>query len=143
MRHRNKWWQQYQDNPDHRQMTNEDIAEACDAAADLLEGHWIQGTWVMTLDDGKAGYCLEGGLAAALGMNANLDDDINAKELLHGCPVYDAVYGTICEMEPDEWEAIPSWNDLGSREESEVIDLLRTTAKRVLGVGPDQMEVTA
>jgi hypothetical protein len=145
MKHRkNKWWQEYQDYADRRTMTNEEVAEVCEVTADLLEGHWTQSAWFVYGQDGTQFYCLEGGLAAALGLDVTLmDGDTSVRNVLHDCPVYNAVMDTINEEEPDEWDAVPSWNDYGNRTESEVIDLLRTTAKRVLGVGPDQMEVTA
>lgn len=137
-----KWWKQYQEHLDQG-MTSEEIAEACQDAADLLEGNWIKGAWYSE-ETGRRTYCLEGGLAAALGMNAaDLQEDGSTRITLYSCPVYQAVEETIDLAEPDKWESIPNWNDNSDRDEAEVLNLLRTTAKRVLGVGPDQMEVTS
>lgn len=140
---------------DIRTLTNEQIAESCEDAADLLEGHWIQGEWYQSLyEDGDIddptgwGYCLEGGLAAALGKNIQGMEDAERKELL-SCPVYDAVLTTLNhqihdhfvdagvtdEDQPRQWYTtgeLPNWNDSEDRSEQEVIDLLRKTAKRVL-----------
>lgn len=140
---------------DLRTLTNEQIAESCEDAADLLEGHWMQGEWYQNIyaeDDvdepsGYA-YCLEGGLAAALGVSISGMEDKERKELL-SCPVYDAVLETLNHQihetmvdagmkkadEPSTWYdtgELPNWNDAEGRSEQEVIDLLRKTAKRVL-----------
>jgi hypothetical protein len=140
---------------DITRLDNEQIAASCEDAADLLEGHWMQGEWYQNIyadDDvdepsGYA-YCLEGGLAAALGMTISGMEDKERKELL-SCSVYNAVLetvnrhvwqkevdaGNIKEDEYREWYGIgdlPNWNDAEGRTEQEVIDLLRKTAKRVL-----------
>jgi len=143
---------------DITQLTNEQIAESCEDAADLLEGHWMQGEWFQNLyedddidDPSNWAYCLEGGLAAALGKNISGMEDKDRKDLL-SCPVYDAVLETLNhqiheelvdagEITPDDeplgWYEkgeLPNWNDDEGRTEQEVVDLLRKTAKRVLGV---------
>lgn len=139
---------------DITQLTNEEIAESCEDAADLLEGHWIQGDWnsyVMKEEDGPVitFYCVEGALAAALGMSISGMEDHERKELL-ACPVYDAVLETLNHQihqelvdaghrtgdEPSDWYdkgELPNWNDSEERTEQQVVDLLRKTAKRVLG----------
>ncbi len=140
---------------DITQLTNEQIAESCEDAADLLEGRWIQGDWSSYVydedDNGPAVvfYCVEGGLAAALGMNISNMEDKDRKELL-ACPVYNAVLETLnhqvrdqlidsgADVDPArEWYGtgdLPNWNDHEDRTEQEVVDLLRKTAKRVMGV---------
>lgn len=144
---------------DIRELTNEEIAASCEDAADLLEGHWIQGDWSSyTIEGEDEGgettvifYCVEGALAAALGIYniANMEDR-DRKELLT-CPVYTAVVETLNHQihdelldagvteadQPHEWYGVgelPNWNDSDGRTEQEVVDLLRKTAKRVLGV---------
>lgn len=140
---------------DITELDNEMVAEACEDAADLLEGHWVQGEWYQSLyaeDDideptGYA-YCLEGGLAAALGLDISDMEDRDRIELM-ACPVYTAVLETLnhnirkqlidagaSEADtPEAWYGegdLPNWNDVDGRSEQEVVDLLRATAKRVL-----------
>jgi hypothetical protein len=140
---------------DITQLTNEQIAESCEDAADLLEGHWIQGNWFLSSYDDEDqdteswGYCLEGALSAALGLD-NIDDMEQEDRLdLINCPVYSAVLETLNHQihqqlidagaseadTPREWYGegdLPNWNDSDGRSEQEVVDLLRKTAKRVL-----------
>jgi hypothetical protein len=140
---------------DITQLDNELVAEACEDAADLLEGHWVQGEWYITdsyIDEQTGdetenwGYCLEGGLAAALGLDICDMEDTNRLEMIN-CPVYTAVLETINqqahqelldrgfsgEYQPSYGEGdLPNWNDRDGRTEQEVVDLLRATAKRVL-----------
>lgn len=125
-----------------RTMTPQDIADSCELAAETLEGHWTQGNWYANVptDDGyEQFYCLEGGLAAALGLDAKaLDCDTRERAHLRTCPVYEAVLDTLALQYP-EWDGadeVATWNDTGGRTMAEVLDLLHTTAKRVLGVEP-------
>lgn len=132
--------------------TKMDIADVCEDAADLLEGHWTRGEWyhyevLDNYDDTgqvvgqetQIFYCIEGGMAAALGLDVT---EINGSESaermnLVGCPVYNAVletlnlqnkaYGTF-------YDDLPTWNDQEERTEQHAIDLLRSTAKRMHGV---------
>lgn len=138
------WW--------NRTLTPADIAEACELAAQTLEGHWTQGNWHVTGWDGvedeeemKDFYCLEGGLAAALGMDATrLDSDSYARSLLRECPVYCAVQDTLHDRD-GSWRPdldLASWNDHGQRTQQQVLDILHATAKRVLGVADDQFSPT-
>lgn len=140
---------------DLTKMTNEEIAEACEDAADMVEGHWIKGAWFQsnyddeTQDTENWGYCLEGGLAAALGLDIIEEAEDSARFQLMSCPVYDAVLETLnlrifeqlvdagaSEADlPRAWYGegdLPNWNDSDGRTEQEVVDLLRQTAKRVL-----------
>lgn len=143
---------------DLTKMTNEEIAEACEDAADMVEGHWVKGHWFQSEsdeddDDGDPhtwGYCLEGGLAAALGLDIIEESEDCARLELINCPVYDAVLETLnhqvfeqrrdagyleadAEYVPSFGEGdLPNWNDNDERTEQEVVDLLRKTAKRVL-----------
>lgn len=132
-----------------RTWTNEEIAASCEAAADLLEGSWIRGDWhTPGVDpDGtpRVFMCLEGGLAAAIGLDADLmrtDPRLRATAIC--CPVFLAVRDTINEdRDPNYYvTALTGWNDEEAEGEAEVIEVLRRTAKRVLGVPKDQMEVT-
>ncbi len=136
---------------DITQLNNEQIAESCEDAADLLEGHWNQGHWFLSDEDApdeNYTYCVEGALAAVLGLDITNMEDTDRLELLN-CPVYDAVLETINKKafqtlldagykgsyEPSYGEGdLPNWNDSDGRTEQEVVDILRATAKRVLGV---------
>ena len=121
------------------EMTNEEIAEACEDAADLLEGHWVRGSWYTDEEESETGtwaYCIEGGLAAALNLDTITDGDDWTRELLTTCPVYQAVLDTLNDPDDPHYGRgdLPNWNDVEGRTEQEVLDLLRATAKRVLGV---------
>ena len=135
----------------NKHMTNEDIANSCEDAAALLEGHWIRGDWYTTYGDPaspEASYCVEGALAAALGLDVqSMSNDVEERKLLRACPVYAAVQQTVIERviatEDDdvdvairfiEDDGLPYWNDQDWRQEQEVLDVLHATAKRVLGV---------
>jgi len=132
------------DNVAVRPMTNEEVAESCEDAADLLEGAWTKGAWRNEEAGGRITYCIEGALAAALGLETfGMDGDSDIRRELLDCPVYAAVCETIlardADYEPENdgiggW--LPGWNDAELREEQEVLDALRATAKRVLGVAP-------
>ena len=140
-----KWWQQYEQYIDQK-MRPEEIAEACEDAADILEGHWCQGDWYLRdgingdKADGPA-YCVEGAIAAAIGIDmdsvydASDFSDSGKRDVLTSCPAWRAVYDTLNEgQEPEDLEDLPNFNDTDGRVETEVLDLLRATAKRVLGV---------
>jgi hypothetical protein len=130
-------------------MSNEEIADACEIAASVLEGHWVRGAW-FTYHDGDgvqhdtALYCVEGGLAAALGLDASDVEGSSFERMkLITCPVHDAVRETLrlrragevgdtaFGLDPD---SVTHWNDQPERTEQEVLDILHATAKRVLGV---------
>ncbi len=126
-----KWWQKYMDYRG-RPMTNEEIAEACTTAADLLEGRWAQGFWYAPAEHTM---CIEGALGAALGLNVeNMDGDSYVRDTLYVCEVHDAVMETLHQKGPGDWDSLPTWNDKQDRTEQDALDLLRATAKRVLGV---------
>lgn len=136
-------------------MVEEDIADACEDAADLLEGHWARGHWYSAtyyddeeayIEDGTWTYCIEGAMAAAIGLDATEmegDENGNRQKLL-ACPVYGAVLETInLRMEREGLQNrfgpgdLPTWNDNdegGCRDEQEALDVLRETAKRMHGV---------
>jgi hypothetical protein len=129
-------------------MTPQEIADTCEATAALLEGNWTRGTWY---DKSTETYCIEGALAAALNLDVGLvADGAQERQLLRNCPVYAAVMKTITDqitasgnLYADDKirlisdDGLPLWNDADDREEQDVLDVLHTTAKRVLGVGPD------
>lgn len=120
--------------------TPEEIAASCEEAAAVLEGHWIQGSWIVDTYAPKVRrYCVEGGMAAALGLHVQQKAD-HDRALLVTCPVYAAVLATAREQEDQPVRDLVHFNDYHSRTEQQVLDLLHDTAKRVLGVGPDQME---
>ena len=122
----------------------------------MVEGHWIQGNWfVYSEEEDDAGnpekwaYCVEGGLAAALGLDTIEDAEDSTRDMLIRCPVYYAVLKTLNQQireqlidagaseadTPHAWYGegdLPNWNDSDGRTEQEVVDLLRATAKRVL-----------
>jgi hypothetical protein len=128
-------------------MTPEEIAEACETAAEVLEGNWIRSRWFDKVD-GEVKMCVEGALIAALwGMPDLQQTNSTLVHLLPRCPVYNAVLDTIndgvqpcphsrfedCECDRFFGE-LNLWNDMLAREEQEVLDVLHRTAKRVLGV---------
>jgi len=134
----------------------EDIAEACEDAAALLEGHWGTGHWVSYWDeewdeDGdemigeKWSYCIEGAMAAAVGLDANQMDtdtsDGRERRRLVQCPVYSAVLQTVnARAEREGWDTryydddLPTWNDGEYGSEQRALDILHETAKRMRGV---------
>ena len=127
-------------------MTPQEVADSCEDAAAILEGNWTKGTW---WDAEKQTYCVEGALAAALGLDlGDVADNGDDRVLLFACPVYAAVRQTIIERIIDTYDpeyvdaevraveddGLPYWNDQDIREEQEVLDVLHATAKRVLGV---------
>ena len=140
--------------------TEEDMAEACEDAADLLEGHWTTGEWYHEWWVDNAGnhydwndgtvelteqwaYCIEGAMAAAIGLDAtDLDCDSEERSNLLRCPVYKAVCDTLNLQQETEGVDIrygvgdlPNWNDNGALgSEQKALDLLRATAKRLRGV---------
>jgi hypothetical protein len=129
--------------------TPEDIADACELAADFLEGHWTQGSWYKEdTDQDEDGfeveawfYCIEGALAAAIGLDAqDMDQESKDRGLLLQCPVYEAVTETLNLRQGKEGMEqfcvgeLPTWNDAGGTTEQDALDLLHATAKRVLGV---------
>lgn len=124
-------------------MTPEEIAESCERAADLLEGHWTAEAWHREVE-GVQFYCVEGGLAAVFGVqpkSLGLNRVLRAE--LINCPVYTAVQETLELSEKvqqhiedgliDDDALLAEWND-NVADEQEVLDTLRATAKRVLGV---------
>ena len=120
--------------------TPEEIAESCWLAADILRGHWTQSTWYAPAveEDGTrtVRFCLEGGLAVALGLDARLmQHSPEYRKVLASCPVRLAVQETI--RLDGNTSYIPGWNDEGGRTEEQVLDILERTAKRVLGVPRD------
>jgi hypothetical protein len=77
-------------------MTPEEIAESCERTADLLEGHWTTEAWYRTENERIVSYCIEGGLAAALGVSAfSVAQDPDVRKALMDCPVYMAVQETL------------------------------------------------
>jgi hypothetical protein len=129
-------------------MTPQQIADSCEDAAAILEGNWMRGEWY---NPAQKTYCIEGALAAALGLNIDaVANDARERSLLRNCPVYAAVSKTVIDRiiatEDDENidaaihfvedDGLPYWNDQDWREEQEVLDVLHETAKRVLGVEP-------
>lgn len=123
-------------------LTPEEIAASLEEAADILEGNWCQSSWITTDEATDKVYrCVEGGLAAALGLDVHDIEGVSwERRKLTTCPVYNAVLDTLnaeYEKEYDDeggFRELTDWNDDGSREEQDVLDLLHRTAKRVLGV---------
>jgi len=131
---------QYWDNFAYEEYwTPEEIAEACEKTAEVLQGHWMRGEWY----EPSGSYCIEGALAAVLGFNPqDLKDDGNQREFLFSCPVYQEVKDTIDHIPGMDCRSMTGWNDEEAKNEQEVLDVLHRTAKRVLGVPNDEMEVT-
>lgn len=120
--------------------TPEMIADACEKAAETLEGHWTKGSW-HTRDNGEDAYCLEGGLAAAVGLKPSMMSAHGNRMALLECPVYQAVvdtlnarYGHGVKVYDTQTPDLTDFNDAHIRTEQEVLDVLHETAKRVLGV---------
>ena len=138
--------------------TEEDIADSCEDAAALLEGHWGTGHWYdsgsewdedgVELDGTTWTYCIEGAMAAAVGLDAmEMDtDNSNGQERtrLVTCPVYNQVMETVNRRaEREGWEVqgygeddLPTWNDGPYGSEQAALDILHETAKRMRGVAP-------
>ena len=123
--------------------TPEAIAEACEQTAEILEGQWTQGDWYTppfmdrSGDRHPATYCVEGALAAVLGIEAvNMQREGREVTALRNCAVYRAVRDTIREQGGTIGDSLPGWNDAAGRTEQQVLDVLHATAKRVLGVAP-------
>lgn len=131
---------------DIKNMTPQEVADSCEDAAAILEGNWTKGSWY---DSQEQTYCVEGALAAALGLDlGDVADNGDDRQRLFACPVYAAVRQTIIERIIDTYDpeyvdaevraveddGLPYWNDQDIREEQEVLDVLHATAKRVLGV---------
>lgn len=135
--------------------TKEEIADACEITAEILEGHWLSGNWHDELpkpDPDHPGetvmwdfYCIEGGMGVALGLDVNdlAKDESDLRKQLIQCPFYEAVRETLniqvrdAENENNYYEEgeLPEWND-NYADQQKVLDLLHATAKRVLGVEP-------
>lgn len=122
--------------------TPEQIADACEQAAGILEGQWLQGDWYTPPFTDQTGekhverMCVEGALAAVLGIDVrSMQRETKDVTWMRNCAVYRAVRDTVREEYPT-WivDTLPSWNDAGERTEQEVLDILHKTAKRVQGV---------
>lgn len=104
-------------------MTTLSTSEVLNKAADLIEEHgWTKGQgWT---DTGK-GLCLEGGIAAALGIETNFaaphDEDDYTQ--FAACPAYRAVKDYL-GYRADLW----NWNDRRAESAEDVIATLRATA---------------
>jgi hypothetical protein len=136
--------------------TPEQIAEACENTAAILEGHWQRGYWYEEHPTGNL-YCIEGALAAMLGLDLSAVAT-GSRDALYDCPVYDAICDTLQQKASEHtWQrdtgvctcgdevcpmacthfghgSLPGWNDEIAKDEQEVLDVLHATAKRVLGV---------
>jgi hypothetical protein len=133
--------------------TEEEIAEACEDAAELLEGHWTTGAWFSSWDEydeqgsevERWSYCIEGAMAAAIGLDAaDMEANSDQRGKLLTCPVYSAVLDTLNQRaKREDWDErwgmgdLPGWNDNGWGSEQNALDLLHETAKRMRGVAPD------
>jgi hypothetical protein len=110
-------------------MTALKTSEVLDLAADHILGRgWLQfGGW----NDSPTGpVCLEGGIAAALGLTAkdletpeDVPDSESYYHAFQDCPAYQAVKSY---LEIDH--ALFWWNDVFSRTADEVIEVLRGAA---------------
>lgn len=102
-------------------------SEILNKAADLIEANgWGQGptTWDNV---GGSGYCLEGGILAAMGTSYATVDIFE----FWACPSYRAVqeYLGLPPVKPGTCEeTLFTWNDNHSRTVNEVIEVLRATA---------------
>ena len=122
-------------------MTPEQIADTCERAADLIEVGWQQGEWYspeyknMHGQTWPAKYCVEGALAAVLGIDpARLRSNGPGVTDLRRCEVYQAVAATVRRRGGVGIGYLPGWNDASNTTQQEVLDVLHATAKRVLGV---------
>ena len=111
-------------------------ADTLNRAADLIEERgWGTGNGAMRMDGSP--LCLEGGIAAALGMEPTLLLDEVGYVVNHGelarCPAYEAVksfLGDRCRntvldvQDADLW----AWNDTVAQSAAEVIETLRAAA---------------
>ena len=108
-------------------------SEVLNRAADVIEERgWTQGgdsndqPW-----DGPNGVCLEGGIAAAAGLDRRFG---GFPDLYNGCPAYEAVVSHLgLNPMPKRggapiMDAVWQWNDKPGRTASEVIEVLRACA---------------
>lgn len=102
-------------------------SETLNLAADLIEERgWAQGNDGMTL---TGPLCLEGGIAAAMGVGAghftHKGEPLFNYGEVHHCPAYTAVRSYLQQTEREEvWQ----WNDRAGRTAEEVIATLRAAA---------------
>lgn len=103
------------------------ISEACNRAADFIQVHgWGRGALTWTADNGS-GVCLEGALAAVLGVSRFSGEEdawlpFNTEELRR-CPAYQAVSDHLDGEEQLWW-----WNDHQAQSAEHVVGVLRAVA---------------
>jgi hypothetical protein len=116
-------------------MTELRTSEVLHLAADHIHGQsWIVGCtgWGEGIEGGEStGLCIEGGIAAALGLSLTLDAFKDGSyRALATCPAYRAVAdylidkGEFLGADSKLWR----WNDKPDRTASEVIETLRAAA---------------
>lgn len=118
-------------------------SEVLDRAADMIqERGWTYGPsgWEGHGDPEQTGLCLEGGIAAAVGISLDSEADQHA---LVSCPAYEAVWNY---LETDTtWECfhdrLYDWNDTADRSAEDVIAVLRATA--LIEAAKENSEVSA
>ena len=105
-------------------MSEMKTSEVLDLAADAIQHRgWTTGSWNNTKEG--APVCLEGGIAAALGWEIDLDGvDDAGYETFTSCPAYVAVQEYL-SLGPF---ALYHWNDRAERTKEEVIEVLRAAA---------------
>jgi len=105
------------------------VSETLYKAADLIERRgWTRGFWNTDKDD--APLCLEGGIAAAMGVV--LEDEAGRiiesdYDSLLACPAYQAVRSYLGDrLRPNS--SLFTWNDSPARKSTDVIETLRAAA---------------
>ena len=118
--------------------TERKTSEVLDLAADVIEQRgWITGSWNNTRQG--APVCIEGGIAAALGIEVDLGGYGTTEdyEAFTACPAYQAVMSYL-DLRAEDSDALWHWNDKyrhdgdegarPARSKEQVVEVLRAAA---------------
>lgn len=117
------------------------VSEVLDLAADLIEERgWITGSAGWRVQSG--GLCIEGAMAAAMGLRIDAEHDPNEVELsqLHACPAYAAVMNYLGDIEGKLPISLWYWNDHIAGNRDYVVSVLRGAAAFQRGMEPSVTE---
>lgn len=113
------------------------VSEVLDLAADVIEARgWTTGSSGWRVESG--GLCIEGAIAAAMGLRIDAKHDPNEVELgqLHGCPAYSAVMNYLGDIEGRLPVSLWYWNDHIAGGKDYVLSVLRGAAAFQRGLEP-------
>lgn len=129
-------------------LTDDQIIEALEAAKTYVLNGWTTGNWFVSEDSEDGDHlkvCLEGALIAALWgipqSEVNAQTAPSHHDDLLACPVYAEVIETLnVDSFVDEdgervnhWESGAEYNDTEGRTDTEIVDLIDATIKRLRG----------